>query len=400
MLIMNTNKKLKADKLVFDSIFIGTMLSCNILSVLFSFIPNGIVILIFIPFVFLCLNNFKTAISRENLWEIIVLFNFFICFFLYSLFVGRYSESTIKYILEFVVLGLPFVIASHFDFYPLIVLKTIVILSLISLPLYILNINIDIVSYDTDGEALMSVSYNLIKMMIPALLLLFFERKLLIIILSCITIILPGVLLLNIGSRGAILCIFMAFILSLIYIKNKKINICSSQFVFVLFVVLIFALYFVDIVNVVYSIFTRYNIQSIALERIVLLLENDKDFSTGRGVLYETAIVGFLNSPIFGNGIGSFDNYSGRYPHNLFIQQLYEGGIVWGIPMIYITVYSFVKLNSNMDKQRRYFLIYLVTASVVHLLMSSYFWSSSIYWFLMGLIFHELTNYKVLKNKI
>ena len=155
-----------------------------------------------------------------------------------------------------------------------------------------------------------------------------------------------------------------------------------------------------DIINGISDLFIRYNIQSIALERIAFSLENNSDLSSGRGEIYEIAFAGFSNSPIFGNGIGSFDNYSGKYPHNLFLQQLYEGGFLWGVPMIFIVIFSFVKLNSNMDKQFRYFLIYLITTSIVHLLVSSYFWSSSIYWFLMGLVFHDLANCRIFGNKV
>ena len=397
---MNVDLNLKKDKLVFNSVLIGMMLSCNILSVLFSFIPNGIGILIFVPFFFLCLNNFKISINRVIFGEFIVLLNFFLVFFLYSLLIGRYNEISIKYILEFIVLGLPFIIVSHFNFNPKITLQTIVLLSVISLPFYLLNINVDIVSYATDGEALMLISYNLVKMIVPALLLLFIERNFIVLSVTVITIVLSGILLFSFGARGAILCVIITIACSFIYVKNKPINFFSLKFILVLFVVLIIALYFMDIINGISDLFIRYNIQSIALERIAFSLENNSDLSSGRGEIYEIAFAGFSNSPIFGNGIGSFDNYSGNYPHNLFLQQLYEGGFLWGVPMIFIVIFSFVKLNSNMDKQFRYFLIYLITTSIVHLLVSSYFWSSSIYWFLMGLVFHDLANCRIFGNKV
>ena len=397
---MNIGLNLKKDKLVFDSVFIGMMLSCNVLSVLFSFIPNGIVILIFAPFLLLCLNNFKPSINRSVFGEFVVLLFFFFIFFLYSLFIGGYDDITIKYILEFLVLGLPFIIASHFDFYPKIVLGTIVLLSMISLPFYMSNINVNIVSYATDGEALMLMSYNLIKIIIPALLYCFIERNFIAKFVSIVIIVLSGIMLLSIGARGAILCVCVTIAFSFIYARNKPINVYSLKFVLALFVFLIIILFFVDIINGIYDLFSRYNIQSIALERIVYSLESDGDLSSGRGGLYDMAIIGFLNSPIFGNGIGSFGDYSGEYPHNLFLQQLYEGGFVWGGPLILMTIVSFVKLNSNMNKQYRYFIIYLITTSIVHLLMSSYFWSSSIYWFLMGLVFYDFYNFRALKNWI
>ena len=374
------------NRLLINSIFIGLMLSCNVLSMILKFIPNGIVFLIFFPFVFLCCKNFKSVVNRKLLIEFFICFTFFFAFFLYSLIVGYGDEMVVKYIEEFVVLGMPFIIASHFYFLPKIVLKSIAIFSAISLPILISEINLEFVSYATDGEELMVASYNLIKIAIPAVLILLLDRISYTSILFLFIVYVSIIVLINIGSRGAIVALFLSIVLAILYRKRTKLYLFSKISIVILSLFIICFLNFYDILVFISNLFDYYNIHSIPLERLIFTMNSHvSDLSQGRDILYEKAIFGFFDSPILGNGIGSFDNYSGAYPHNLFLQQLYEGGMLFGFPIAVVSVLSFKLLNSRISKDYRYFVICLISTSIIHLLFSSYFWSSSIYWFLFGL---------------
>lgn len=374
-----------------NSVFIGIMLSCNILSPVFDFIPHGIVFVVFVPFLFLVEENFSMNISVNKLGFIFA-FVYLLIYFIFSLIKGNFNEYTIRYITEFIVLGVPLLVVSQLDFDPKIVLRIIALLSILVLPVHLININLEFVSYLTDSELMMTISYNLVKMIVSGVLLLFLERNIFVLLILFVLVLLPSYFLINVGARGAILSLVISVILSFVYINNKPIKVFSLKVFSILIVLVLLLLNFSDIIFGLYDLFNKYDIRSIALERVVDMIDNDLDLTTGRDVLLDVAILGIMDSPIIGNGIGSFDNYSGFYPHNLFLQQIYEGGIVFGFPVLIVTLLSFYFLNSNVDKTMRFFLIYLITTSILHLLFSSYFWSSSIYWFLMGLTIRRITS--------
>lgn len=385
------------NKLLFNSILIGLMLSCNTMSILLKSIQNGIVFLIFIPFFLLCEKNIRLCANKKILREFVVYFFFFFVFILYSLIKGEFNETVIKYLAEFLILGVPFIVASHLPFLSKIVLKTIIFISIIVLPLYLSEINLEFLSYATDGEELMVISYNLIKMAIPAILMLYLDKHIMIIVLSLSIFIFSALFVVNIGARGAILSLFIAIILSFIYRRNKSIKLISKPILILILLIFVLIVYFYDIVNYCYDLLESNNIHSIALERIVVALDAESgSLSTGRDILFNKAINGFFDSPIWGNGIGSFDDYSGRYPHNIFLQQLYEGGLLFGFPMVLISIFSLKVMNSDINKSDRFLLIYLITTSVIHLIFSSYYWSSSIYWFLFGYSIYNIN----IKNNI
>lgn len=388
-------------KVNINSVFIGIMLSCNILSPVFDFIPHGIAFVVFVPFLFLVKENFSVNISINKL-GIIFVFVYFLIYFLFSLIKGNFNEYTIRYITEFIVLGIPLFIVSQLDFDPKIVLRIIAFLSVLVLPVHLININLEFVSYLTDSELMMTISYNLVKMIVSGVLLLFLERNIFVLLILLVLVLLPSYFLINVGARGAILSLVISVILSFIYINNKPIKVFSFKVFSILAILVLLLFNFSDIIFWLYDLFNEYDIRSIALERVVDMIDNDLDLTTGRDTLLDVAILGFMDSPIIGNGIGSFDNYSGFYPHNLFLQQIYEGGVVFGFPILIITLLSFYFLNSNVDRIMRFFLIYLITTSVVHLFFSSYFWSSSIYWFLIGLtircIISDNLNYSLEKK--
>lgn len=319
-------------------------------------------------------------------------FVYLLIYFIFSLIKGNFNEYTIRYITEFIVLGVPLLVVSQLDFDPKIVLRIIALLSILVLPVHLININLEFVSYLTDSELMMTISYNLVKMIVSGVLLLFLERNIFVLLILFVLVLLPSYFLINVGARGAILSLVISVILSFVYINNKPIKVFSLKVFSILIVLVLLLLNFSDIIFGLYDLFNKYDIRSIALERVVDMIDNDLDLTTGRDVLLDVAILGIMDSPIIGNGIGSFDNYSGFYPHNLFLQQIYEGGIVFGFPVLIVTLLSFYFLNSNVDKTMRFFLIYLITTSILHLLFSSYFWSSSIYWFLMGLTIRRITS--------
>ena len=119
------------------------------------------------------------------------------------------------------------------------------------------------------------------------------------------------------------------------------------------------------------------------LEKSIRLSEVG-DFSNGRLYHYQLALEGFVSSPLWGNGIGAFyDNYpSLGYPHNILLQCLYEGGLIFGFPIAALVLYGIylTLFRGNIDTSRRVMMILFMSSSVPAAMLTSELWVYPILW--------------------
>ena len=112
----------------------------------------------------------------------------------------------------------------------------------------------------------------------------------------------------------------------------------------------------------------------------------EEDVSNGRTSLYQMALNGFFQSPLWGNGIASFNNYS-IYPHNLFLQMLYETGVLMFIPVSYLIYKAFMIMILKRESSIDYRLItFLFIISIIQLSFSSHFWMRQQFWMLIWIM--------------
>lgn len=367
-------------KEIFNSIMISVMLICNSISMLFSFIPNGIVLLIYVPFFSMIVMNvghLKKQVYARHLIFIIYILLFFLIPFSF----GNFEPQLFRYFLDFFVFGIPFLFLPFFPINYSLVFKTITVLGLVLIPI-LLNRHLVMA-----GSGIwMATSYNVIKLMIPALIVIFFPSRKLSKLIGMVVFLSYSAFLLTLGSRGAILGLIFAAWLIYIYRKNIPLNIISKKVLLNMGIILILIVFFPYLIKGVVSFLTSHDIYSYSLERMVINIESNTSQSNTREPIYRMAIEGFFENPIFGMGIASFDNYSPTsYPHNLFLQQLYEGGILLFLPFFVLTFKGVFLINGRaMPIEKRQFIIYLVSAGIIHLLFSSYFWMTHFYWYLLG----------------
>lgn len=376
-----------------NSIAIGIMLSSVILSEYVSFLPKGIIFLIFIPFFYLIFIN-KHNLSVKHNSNVIVFLIVMVLFCVWSIFLSGFKSVTIKYVTEFLCLGIPFLLVSKYHIDAILVFRTIVVLGTISIPSQLNRVNIELVNYIDDGEILMQISYNLLKASIASILLLAFDRSRIFKLISLLNIWFSFLFLFMVGSRGAALSFLLSIVLVFLYYRNRIINFFSLKMILLYSVSFLFLFNIVPVLEYIMFFMYSNDIKSIGLDRIIDSMVNDVDLSTGRGLILEKALQGFFDSPLFGNGIGSFDNYSGKYTHNIVTQALYEGGLVFGAPIVVLVVYSVIVLNSKMDEESRWIYIYLISSCLIQLMLSSYFWCSSLLWFMFGILLRNM-KYKI-----
>ena len=366
-----------------NSILIGIILCANALSPLLSLIPNGIVAIIFIPLIYLIIHNCNYYLSQKFNAESFICFVLFIfIFFGYSFCIGALRPSIIESFFNFLIFGIPLILISYLRIWVKYIFRTIVIVGIIALPLQLTLIDI---SNTADSGLWMSVSYNLIKIIIPSIIVLFYDRNKIIKIIGICQLLVGIAFLVVLGSRGAVLGVILCVLLLLLYRNNKKLRILSFKSLLVALSFITTILFFEPIITFVYENLQDHNISSYSLMRMVNSLNDGSSLSSGRDDIYAVAISGIKDNLILGSGVGSFDNYSGAYPHNIFLQVLYEGGLLFGIPLIAVIIISICTLNQKVTMDRRLLYIYLISAGLVQLLFSANFWSSILFWYWIGL---------------
>jgi O-antigen ligase len=123
----------------------------------------------------------------------------------------------------------------------------------------------------------------------------------------------------------------------------------------------------------------------------------DEDVSNNRAPLYQQAWSGFLDSPLWGQGVATFNNFSG-YPHNLFLQMLYETGILMIIPISFFilkAIKTIVIRNAANGYDYR-FVTFFFLISMNQLMFSSYFWRNHCFWLMIwciiGILYRKTQN--------
>lgn len=236
------------------------------------------------------------------------------------------------------------------------------------------------------GSYSMSLSYY---MLLPAIIYLdklfdkFSLRALLFVSISLMVI-------LALGSRGAILCILVFVFLKLLRPSNRL----SFKKIFLYIVssgsaVLVF-LNLENILWYLYNFLLGFGINSRSL---ILFLREDIHLS-GRESLYDNVNQEILNNPLLGIGIGGDRRVIGGYVHNLFLEILANFGIIFGAFLMTTLILLIFKALLVKDKEKYNMIIIWLSLGFVHLMVSGSYLTDIKFWILIGLI----TNSLIYKN--
>jgi O-antigen ligase len=199
------------------------------------------------------------------------------------------------------------------------------------------------------------------------------------------------------GTRGVVLCIVILFILVKMNTEKSR----KRKYNFGAILTIIFS--FICIVNIesIFQILNNYfnstNLNINFIQKSLRLISNKSDITNGRMLIYEVAWKGFLRSPLVGNGIGSFwDMYpSFKYPHNMFLQVLFEGGLLLGLPIILLTMWCLYKVIFGKIKDQNYRIaaIMFVSCTIPAVMLSGELWGYQILWALFGMMLGGIKKY-------
>ncbi|AMV12445.1 hypothetical protein GT3570_16160 [Geobacillus thermoleovorans] len=329
-----------------------------------------------IPIVYICLGILSVIINHYNfdkkIIPIILLFSFL---FFISFLLLRDEMFKNDYLLGFFCFGLvPMYIASvKININE--VMKYILIISCLFLwwP-----ISLDSGSIDP-GEQ-MSLSYSWVVLAICGIYFFFTEKKIHLRLLGLCSSIVYTYHIMLFRTRGAVLSIIIFIVLYfLLKIKTRK-----FKLLYLLLICLFLFLFFSNMYTVFLYldyILSMYNINSQFIDYQLLLMKRDDMFS-GRDLIYEATLNDFLNSPLYGNGVGYYYVLSGSYAHNLFLQLLSEGGLIISIPVFFVMGFAmaYVFVGKSIDHQFKKFFLYLFSISIPKLMFSWTLWLEQKFW--------------------
>lgn len=197
-----------------------------------------------------------------------------------------------------------------------------------------------------------------------------------------------GILMVGIllyGSRGAIACMIVFVILN--YIKKlyieKKISTALS------FGGLIIALgsTYKIILGYIIILLEKWSIES----RTLNLLVQEGTYLSKREILYHRIWEEIISSPLSIRGISSDRFLLNTYPHNLFLELIYQFGVVLGgICVLGITAMFLYGLIYNKDKAMGELIMIFGCSSIVTLMLSRTFWTEYNFWVWVMLIISSI----------
>lgn len=413
---MYKNMKKQDDIIIkkINSLMLAILLTASFIAKVLAslnIISEGIVPFIFLmsllisysSVLFLGFKKFKLNIYVISLIYII-LFNFLLTILFYG------SESyAVNYLIEFIAFGLIIFLITliPYDYsrviYFVMVIGNLVILNPIGF--------VDFITLeDISDRVNMGASYAMLPTIVATIIYLFSNinkahKK--IRWINLISYLSNGYLFLILlieGTRGAVLSILMLFFL-IIYIRMKSKVVKGVAFISPI----LWALYLGTIYIIILKIdaillwinnrLLNMGIEIATITKTAYMFEN-RGFAgvlNGRDIVYEKALDLFKQSPLIGNGIGSYaDLNNGTYPHNLFLQLLVEGGLLFVIPFIAVVIMSLTILikswNINTEvNQYKYFILFLFIVCMPKLMLSSYLWREPSFWLLTFVVISKST---------
>ena len=190
-------------------------------------------------------------------------------------------------------------------------------------------------------------------------------------------------LLLMNGMRGTLMCIGIAFLLMLYMGPNRR---KMTLFKAIIILVAIIILFNFD--NLVVAFNAYFSSKGINVYFLNKLIRLSTDITNGRLNLWAETFEGFREAPIFGRGVNTFSYYTSfSYPHNFFLQFLFEGGLfalTWLVILMIFGSRKVLTTKNNNEELVNY--IFVFSVSVPYLLVSANIWLTPLLWVYIGFL--------------
>lgn len=194
------------------------------------------------------------------------------------------------------------------------------------------------------------------------------------------------IIIVSIGSRGAILCIiifiFLKYVRAYQKLNYKKVITQLG----ILSIGIFFFLKTGDILEFVYNLLLRFGIRS---RSIFIFLKKDI-YLSGREDIYKVVYEAIIKNPLTGNGVAG-DNYilNGGFPHNIILEIFSDFGLVFGLIILLTIFFKVVWLFVEKDNLTIKLGVIWMSLGFIHLFVSGTYMTDVKFWIFIGVLFNE-----------
>lgn len=365
-----------------------------------SFVPlytvEGILVGIsLMSFLFLIFaNSLYPLFSKKNF----IIVGVILLFFMTYIFIDFSPQYLNIYFYSFLIFGCVGLFYSNVEFDYDVLFKSIFIISIVAIPGIIALNNRTFTDMSAATDAWMTASQNCLRLIIGLILVLPIFKKTIYKIAVIALMIFYLIFYFKYGTRGAILGLIV--FLGLYFMLQKKV-LTTKNLVLLIFSGLIIARYFDNIIFIIQDALFSIGIEIKALDKMVEITDQGADMSNGRSTLWGYGWKGFVESPIVGNGIGVFRNIYGQYVHNVLLQVMYEGGIIYFLPIL-VTFIRFFSLiaSSHIPIKKKKILLYVFCSGIMEVMFSNVYWRTMAFWFFIGYVWSVKPEKPISKSSI
>lgn len=284
-------------------------------------------------------------------------------FFLFSIISGSVKNLAWQDVYKLIATTyIPLAFAAYFNTDRKMLMKSIYPVAVISVPVLIFVAFKTYGSWESDYD--MTLGYLMVFSALVLLTQFTIDSKIYNLILS----ILLMVFILFIGSRGPFICVF-SFVLLEIFFSNRYRGKQRAILIFSILAIAILVLAnYNNILLFLYKVSRDLHFNSRSLQFLMEGVAVSHD--SGRNVLRNHYREQIAKQPFFGYGIMGDWISDGLYPHNIIIEFLLSYGYVFGIPLLLMIFFIFIKsLRKNNNRYNNALLI-LFISYCIHLFVS------------------------------
>lgn len=200
--------------------------------------------------------------------------------------------------------------------------------------------------------------------------------------------------ILSLGSRGALICIVLFIVLKLI---RFGFNMTYKKFFYSLLIIgtiMTSLIYFENILKYIDNVLMSFGIRSRSIQ---IFLSGDVHLS-GRDNIYQNIIREIYSNPILGIGLAGDRRFTDTgYAHNFFLEVLSNFGVVFGSIILIILIFIIMRKLLTVNDGKYNMILVWLSLGFVPLLVSSSYLINIKFWIFMGLIISGL--FKKRKSK-
>lgn len=208
--------------------------------------------------------------------------------------------------------------------------------------------------------------------------------------------------LIRMSYRGALVALVVAVAFALYF--QKKQNSIKKQLLLIMFsfVGAICVVYYGELLSATSDLLHGLGIRVAFVDKSLYLLSSSRT-DHGRLEVWRQAFNGFLNSPVIGHGMATFQYYTGYpFPHNFILEFLYDGGILLFFPIMYIFIAALRRLFQRRWEEDRYrfaFVLMIGCISVTRGLLSAESWRIVLLWLFIGMALNNTETVRLTDGK-